>query len=110
MLSNFLVGSSHGRQNYLNFFVISIASDRKFSSMLLLGIFAIGAFSSKIDDVEESISREVASNFLVRNRRANSWGEEHLTHGNLERECIEETCDVNEFNEVNLQYNNINIK
>jgi len=61
--------------------------------MKLLGIVIVGALGS-------SISREEASNFLVRNRRANSWGEEMRKSGNLERECIEETCDFNEFNEV----------
>ena len=61
--------------------------------MKLLGIFIVGALSS-------SISREEASKFLVRSRRANSWGEEIRKSGNLERECIEETCDFNEFNEA----------
>ena len=61
--------------------------------MKLIGIIILGALGS-------SISREEASNFLVRSRRGNDWAEEILKSGNLERECIEEFCDFIEFIEA----------
>ena len=87
--------------------------------MKLLGLFIVGSFGVKHD-------KNTANQFLARNRRANryifpqkvrvnfliikilfflhllnlSWGEELRKRGNLERECVEETCDFNEFNEV----------
>ena len=47
----------------------------------------------------ENIEKEKASSFL-RVRRANSRFEEFGKRGNLERECIEETCSSDEFHEV----------
>ncbi|XP_012860542.1 coagulation factor X [Echinops telfairi] len=45
------------------------------------------------------INREHASNVLQRARRANSLWEE-LKKGNLERECLEETCSYEEAREI----------
>ncbi|XP_010592341.1 coagulation factor X [Loxodonta africana] len=45
------------------------------------------------------INREHASNVLQRARRANSFLEE-MKQGNLERECMEETCSFEEAREV----------
>lgn len=45
------------------------------------------------------LSSQVASQVLVRNRRANHLLEE-LKPGNLERECVEEICDHEEAREV----------
>ncbi|XP_045422639.1 coagulation factor X-like isoform X1 [Lemur catta] len=45
------------------------------------------------------IDRERANNVLVRVRRANSFLEE-MKKGNLERECMEETCSYEEAREV----------
>ncbi|KAL2770494.1 coagulation factor X isoform 3 precursor, partial [Daubentonia madagascariensis] len=45
------------------------------------------------------IDRERASKVLVRIRRANSFLEE-MKKGNLERECMEETCSYEEAREV----------
>merc|ERR1712136_242793 len=66
---------------------------KKVARMKLLGLFIVGSFGVKLD-------KNTANQFLARNRRANSWGEELRKRGNLERECVEETCDFNEFNEV----------
>lgn len=45
------------------------------------------------------LSKQHASQVLVRKRRANYWTEE--THqGNLERECIEELCNKEEAREI----------
>ncbi|CAG5078205.1 Oidioi.mRNA.OKI2018_I69.PAR.g8928.t1.cds [Oikopleura dioica] len=45
------------------------------------------------------IEKDEANAFL-RVRRANTGYEEYMNSGNLERECIEETCDSYEFHEV----------
>lgn len=45
------------------------------------------------------INRERANTVLERFRRANSFLEE-LKKGNLERECLEETCSYEEAREV----------
>ncbi|XP_036914897.1 vitamin K-dependent protein S [Sturnira hondurensis] len=45
------------------------------------------------------LSKQHASQVLVRKRRANSWTEE-TQQGNLERECIEELCNKEEAREV----------
>lgn len=45
------------------------------------------------------LSSQVASQVLVRNRRANTLFEE-MKPGNLERECVEEICDHEEAREV----------
>lgn len=52
-------------------------------------------------DCEEQqfLSRQHASQFLLRNRRANSFLEEGKK-GNLERECIEELCNKEEAREI----------
>jgi len=56
------------------------------------------------------LSKENASSFLARNRRANGWGEEvRYWNANLERECIEEACDFNEFDEVLEENNDLDI-
>ncbi|VTJ92064.1 Hypothetical predicted protein, partial [Marmota monax] len=49
------------------------------------------------------INREQANNVLVRTRRANSLFEE-MKKGNLERECLEETCSYEEAREVFEDY------
>merc|ERR1711892_599383 len=47
------------------------------------------------------VQNEEASNFLARSRRASNKGHfEEMKKGNLERECIEETCDDQELYEV----------
>ena len=61
--------------------------------MKLFGSVALVAGASAL-----AVSKESASEFL-RVRRANSRFEEWKA-GNLERECIEETCDATEFHEV----------
>ncbi|CBY34485.1 unnamed protein product [Oikopleura dioica] len=61
--------------------------------MKLFGSLALVAGASAL-----AVSKETASEFL-RVRRANSRFEEWKA-GNLERECIEETCDATEFHEV----------
>ncbi|CAI5638750.1 unnamed protein product [Oreochromis niloticus] len=48
------------------------------------------------------LSSHLASQVLVRNRRANQMFEE-LKAANLERECVEEICDHNEAGEVFMQ-------
>uniref|UniRef100_A0A8D2ETU3 Coagulation factor X n=1 Tax=Theropithecus gelada TaxID=9565 RepID=A0A8D2ETU3_THEGE len=48
---------------------------------------------------EMFIRREQANNVLARVRRSNSFLEE-LKKGNLERECMEETCSYEEAREV----------
>jgi len=58
--------------------------------MKLYFLLAIGVFG---------LSKERASAFLSRSRRANG-GFEEMKEGNLERECIQETCNNEEFNEV----------
>lgn len=45
------------------------------------------------------LSKQHASQVLVRKRRANSWTEE-AHQGNLERECIEELCNKEEAREI----------
>ncbi|XP_023252211.1 prothrombin [Seriola lalandi dorsalis] len=50
-------------------------------------------------DSEVFLGSQVASQVLVRNRRANQLFEE-VKPGNLERECIEEICDHEEAREV----------
>ena len=45
------------------------------------------------------ISKEKASEFLSRAKRANSFFEE-IYEGNAERECMEETCSYEEVREV----------
>ena len=48
------------------------------------------------------IPKAMANQFLPsRVKRKNSWGEE-LWSGNLERECIEESCDEHELLEGNF--------
>lgn len=47
----------------------------------------------------ETLSKLKASQFLARSPRANSFMEE-LHSGNFERECVEETCTNDEFNEI----------
>jgi len=47
----------------------------------------------------EIIKKDEANSFL-RVRRANSRFEEFRYNGNLERECIEESCNSDEFHEV----------
>ena len=47
-----------------------------------------------------TINKPNASNFLQRFRRANEGYFSEFTDGDLERECIEETCDQTEFYEV----------
>ncbi|XP_037008251.2 vitamin K-dependent protein S [Artibeus jamaicensis] len=47
------------------------------------------------------LSKQHASQVLVRKRRANSWySAEETQQGNLERECIEELCNKEEAREV----------
>merc|ERR1712241_391241 len=47
------------------------------------------------------LQNEEASNFLSRDKRASNSGHfEEMKKGNLERECIEETCDDHELYEV----------
>ena len=55
-------------------------------------------FSAAVTAV--TISKPHANNFLQRFRRANEGYFSELTSGNLERECVEETCDQTEFYEV----------
>ena len=62
--------------------------------MKLLSIFVVGSLGT-------SMTREEANTFLARNRRGPGFMEE-LKDGNLERECIEEDCDANEFNEASM--------
>lgn len=45
------------------------------------------------------LSKNTASNFLSRHRRANSLFEESKK-GNLERECVEELCNKEEAREI----------
>ncbi|KAF6121258.1 protein S [Phyllostomus discolor] len=45
------------------------------------------------------LSKQHASQVLVRKRRANAWAEE-AHQGNLERECIEELCNKEEAREI----------
>ena len=47
-----------------------------------------------------TINKPNASNFLQRFRRANEGYFSEFTAGNLERECIEESCTKTEFYEV----------
>ena len=47
-----------------------------------------------------TLDRSEASQFLSRQRRANSGGIEEISEGNLERECIEEVCNFEEAREV----------
>ena len=47
------------------------------------------------------ISKEEADTFLSRKILANSWNHfEESLQGNLERECLEETCSFEEAREV----------
>lgn len=46
------------------------------------------------------VERDDANAVLQRWRRANSGFLEEMKQGNLERECIEETCDYEEAREV----------
>jgi len=62
--------------------------------MKLFFILSVGAFASK------SVSREVANSFLSRTRRENGNIFEEMASGNLERECVEEICSIEEFHEV----------
>lgn len=45
------------------------------------------------------INREQANNILERIRRANSFFEE-IKKGNVERECVEEICSLEEAREI----------
>lgn len=45
------------------------------------------------------LTREVASSVLVRRRRFNSGHLEEMLKDNLERECIEELCNMEEARE-----------
>jgi len=47
-----------------------------------------------------TVHKNNANNFLSRNRRANEGYFSELSSGNLERECIEEDCNMSEFHEV----------
>lgn len=46
------------------------------------------------------LSAQTAGNLLHRRKRANRGLFEELMEGNLERECLEETCDLEEVREV----------
>lgn len=46
------------------------------------------------------LSGETASRVLRRQKRANTGVFEELLEGNLERECLEETCNLEEAREV----------
>merc|ERR1712002_337023 len=67
----------------------------KIASALVVGL--VGA---------RMIERDEAGQFLARKRRANEGYFSELKAGNLERECIEEDCDKDEFYEV---YDNIDV-
>ncbi|XP_068458101.1 uncharacterized protein [Clinocottus analis] len=58
--------------------------------LLLAGLAAAAVFVEKLE----------ADGVLRRGRRANSGFLEELKRGNLERECVEETCDYEEAREV----------
>ncbi|XP_012670406.2 prothrombin [Clupea harengus] len=64
---------------------------------LLLSLFLSFVLQVMCRDV--FIKTEGASQFLVRDKRANSYFEE-VKPGNLERECLEEICDHEEAREV----------
>ncbi|XP_063068380.1 vitamin K-dependent protein S [Engraulis encrasicolus] len=51
-------------------------------------------------DAHQFLTQRTASQFLVRQRRANNSPFEETKKGNLERECIEELCDKEEAREV----------
>uniref|UniRef100_F6UL60 Vitamin K-dependent protein S n=1 Tax=Monodelphis domestica TaxID=13616 RepID=F6UL60_MONDO len=62
---------------------------------LLISLF----FMIQISEAENFLSKQHASQILVRKRRANTFMEE-TKKGNLERECIEELCNKEEAREV----------
>lgn len=61
--------------------------------LLFTFLLSISAFSVRISNRE-------AGQFLRKRRNSNIMGLEEVVKGNLERECIEETCSFDEFAEV----------
>ncbi|XP_074048363.1 vitamin K-dependent protein S [Macrotis lagotis] len=62
--------------------------------------FILSIFSLiQISEAQNFLSKQHASQILIRKRRANSFMEE-TKKGNLERECIEELCNKEEAREV----------
>uniref|UniRef100_UPI004038FA11 coagulation factor X n=1 Tax=Callospermophilus lateralis TaxID=76772 RepID=UPI004038FA11 len=72
-------------------------------SLLHLGLLSAVLASLLVPGRSVFIKREQANNVLVRTRRANSLFEE-MKKGNLERECLEETCSYEEAREVFEDY------
>ncbi|XP_040137678.2 coagulation factor X [Ictidomys tridecemlineatus] len=72
-------------------------------SLLHLGLLSAVLASLLVPGRSVFINREQANNVLVRTRRANSLFEE-MKKGNLERECLEETCSYEEAREVFEDY------
>lgn len=73
--------------------------DHAMESLLRLSLLYIALASFLLPGRGVFINRDHANNVLVRTRRANSIFEE-LKKGNLERECMEETCSYEEAREV----------
>uniref|UniRef100_A0A8C6RZ39 Coagulation factor X n=2 Tax=Nannospalax galili TaxID=1026970 RepID=A0A8C6RZ39_NANGA len=73
--------------------------DHTMESLLRLSLLYIALASLLLPGRGVFINRERANNILVRTRRANSLFEE-MKKGNLERECLEETCSYEEAREV----------
>uniref|UniRef100_A0A6J0UYV8 Vitamin K-dependent protein S n=1 Tax=Pogona vitticeps TaxID=103695 RepID=A0A6J0UYV8_9SAUR len=67
--------------------------------MVCLLLSCLGAAAIAPSEARTFLSQHHASEFLVRNRRANSFMEERMK-GNLERECIEEYCNKEEAREI----------
>jgi len=51
------------------------------------------------------INHRDAGQFLRTKRASNMLGLEEMAKGNLERECVEETCSFDEFSEIFSQRN-----
>merc|ERR1712168_1727542 len=58
--------------------------------LILVGVLARALATSQID------KKDAQSGFL-RVKRANQWAEETRKSSNLERECVEEICSVEEY-------------
>ncbi|XP_053419987.1 coagulation factor X [Nycticebus coucang] len=69
------------------------------ASLLCLVLLSVSLAGLLLPGESVFIDRERANNVLVRTRRANSFLEE-MKKGNLERECVEETCSYEEAREV----------
>nr|XP_004663431.2 coagulation factor X [Jaculus jaculus] len=79
--------------------VAAVVLGHTMESLLQLGLLYVALASLLLPGRGVFINQEHANNVLMRSRRANTLFEE-MKKGNLERECMEETCSYEEAREV----------